>query len=231
MAEQLDFEQAWLSKLSRCLEKQAGAEVREQVMAGSEDLSAESTREDVIAWSRQAMERLAALLDEEVAQAVMSGCACEYPKANLQDLREIYQATGDISRIHRLLQERFESFLRDGLQLGADMITEIVEKGWGVAGVLQGDSIVATKIPKSGYLVEYLQESDPEKRRQIYCHCPRIRDVLKSGETIPPIYCYCGAGFYKGIWEEILQRPVHVELLESVLMGDDACKIRIDLPI
>jgi predicted hydrocarbon binding protein len=76
-----------------------------------------------------------------------------------------------------------------------------------------------------------LQESDPEKRRQFYCHCPRIRDVLKSGETIPPIYCYCGAGFYKGIWEEILQQPVQVELLESVLMGDDVCTIRIDLPL
>jgi predicted hydrocarbon binding protein len=44
-----------------------------------------------------------------------------------------------------------------------------------------------------------------------------VRDALKIKETISPTYCYCGAGFYKGIWEEILQKPVEVKLLESVL--------------
>jgi predicted hydrocarbon binding protein len=54
--------------------------------------------------------------------------------------------------------------------------------------------------------------------------------VLKTSETLSPTYCYCGAGFYQGIWEEILQQPVQVELLESVLKGDDVCKIAIYLP-
>jgi hypothetical protein len=93
-----------------------------------------------------------------------------------------------------------------------------------------GDTIIATKIPKSGYLVEYMRETDPKTKRQYYCHCPRIRDALKSGAAISPTYCYCGAGFYRGIWEEILGRPVQVELLESVLQGDDVCKIAIKLP-
>jgi len=74
-----------------------------------------------------------------------------------------------------------------------------------------------------------MNEPDPEKKRALYCHCPRIRDVLKTSQTIPPIYCYCGAGFYKGMWEEILQEPVEVELLESVLKGDDVCKVAVHL--
>jgi predicted hydrocarbon binding protein len=86
-------------------------------------------------------------------------------------------------------------------------------------------------IPKSGYLFEYLMEADPEKRRETYCHCPRVRDALKISETIPPIYCYCGAGFYIGIWEEILQKPVEVEVLETVLSGDVVCKIAIQMPL
>jgi len=54
--------------------------------------------------------------------------------------------------------------------------------------------------------------------------------VLSTSETIPPIYCYCGAGFYKGIWEEILQQPVKVEVLKSVLAGDEVCTIAVHLP-
>jgi len=53
---------------------------------------------------------------------------------------------------------------------------------------------------------------------------------LKMNVKISPTYCYCGAGFYKDIWEEILQHPVEVEVMESVLKGDDVCKIAIYLP-
>jgi predicted hydrocarbon binding protein len=57
-----------------------------------------------------------------------------------------------------------------------------------------------------------------------------VRDALSTSETISPTYCYCGAGFYKGIWEEILQEPVAVEVLESVVQGDEVCKIAVYLP-
>ena len=116
------------------------------------------------------------------------------------------------------------------MQLEEKMIEQIVGNGWGSAGVREGNTIIATKIPKSGYLVQYMNELDPDKRRALYCHCPRIRGVLKTSQTIPPIYCYCGAGFYKGMWEEILQEPVEAELLESVLKGDKVCKVAIYLP-
>jgi hypothetical protein len=96
-----------------------------------------------------------------------------------------------------------------------------------VAGVLEAGRIVATKIPKSGCLRAYLAEEDLARRRALYCHCPRIRDVLLSGETLPKAYCACGAGFYQGIWEEITQAPVKVEVLESVLAGGEVCRVGI----
>ena len=37
------------------------------------------------------------------------------------------------------------------------------------------------------------------------------------------------AWLYKGIWEEILQQPVQVQVLESVLQGDQVCKIAVHL--
>jgi predicted hydrocarbon binding protein len=225
-----DFERAWLAKFSHCLEEIAGQEIREAVMEGSAELSSQSDRQEVIRWSQAAMERLDALVTKDQRQLIMTGCACQYPQADLQDLREQYAATGDADLAHSTLQQRFESFLRHTLQLDEALVADIVSRGWGLAGIKTGNRIIATKIPKSGFLLDYMQETDPAKKRQIYCHCPRIRDVLKSSETLSPTYCYCGAGFYKGIWEEILQKPVQVEVLETVLAGAEVCKIAIQLP-
>jgi predicted hydrocarbon binding protein len=230
MPEKFDFERAWLAKFSGGLDEIAGEEIRREVMQGTENLSSDSSREEVIAWSREAIERLESLVDEEGQKSIMTGCACQYPESGLQDIRKEYEATQDIDVAHRMLQERFEAFLRDTLELGDELVAEVVGRGWGLAGIRQGDTIIATKIPKSGYLVQYMQETDSKKKRQYYCHCPRVRDALKTGVTISPTYCYCGAGFYKGIWEEILQEPVEVEVLESVLKGDQVCTIAIHLP-
>lgn len=225
-----DFEKSWLAKLSSGLEEMVGSEIRDKIMAGSEELSDGSERNAIIAWSKQAMDRLNELVDEKKRREIMTGCACQYPVAGLQDLKKKYAETADISVVHGMLQERFVSFLKNTLELDDNIVEDIVSRGMGLAGELRGKVIVATKIPKSGYIHEYLAEKDSAKRRAIYCHCPRIRNALKTNTEISPTYCYCGAGYYKGIWEEILQRPVEVELLNSVLKGDDACRIAIHLP-
>jgi hypothetical protein len=231
MIDELDFEQAWLRKLSAGLEQAAGIHIRDAVMAGSGDFSSQTPSEKVIAWTRGAMERLDALVGEADRRAILTGCACQYPESALVGLRQTYEESGDVDVVHRALQEQFESLLRDTLQLEEDLVEDVVRRGWGSAGVKAGHTVTATKIPKSGHLEEYLREDDPARRRQLYCHCPRVRDVLKSSATIPPTYCYCGAGFYKGIWEEILQEPVEVELLKSVLQGDEVCRFAVHLPL
>lgn len=230
MSDQYDFERAWLHKLSGCLEKRAGPAVREKVMAGAENLTDASDRTEIIFWTQRAMERLESALDAKTAQAVMTGCACRYPVEALAAAKKAYRQTGDLDRVHGMLQDQFEAFLRGTLHLEESLVDEVIGRGWGLAGVKEGNKIIATKIPKSGFLAAYLQESDPAKRREIYCHCPRVRDALKLGESLPAVYCYCGAGFYRGIWEEILDRPVEVELLKSVLQGDEVCSVAIHLP-
>ncbi|MEN8098515.1 MAG: hypothetical protein ABFQ89_05525 [Chloroflexota bacterium] len=230
MSEKISFEQAWLKKLSDSLDTAAGTDVRREIMAGSETLSDVTDRTTVIRWSREAMIKLEEMLDPETAQVVMTGCACQYPQSALENARQLYRDTGDLAQVHRQLQDQFESFLRNDLKLDESLLEQVVQRGWGLAGVLQKDRIIATKIPKSGFLKEYLEEVDPEKRREIYCHCPRIRDAIKLQEDLPAIYCYCGAGFYQGIWEYILDQPVKVELLASVLQGDDHCTVAIHLP-
>ncbi|HET6444159.1 MAG TPA: hypothetical protein VFI27_06210 [candidate division Zixibacteria bacterium] len=230
MSDTQDFERMWLAKFATCLDQEVGEEVRKYIMEGSKQLSSAASREDVIQWTQEAMQRLDRSVDDSHRHAVMTGCACRYPASDLQEIRSIYAETEDLDHVHSLLQQKFETFLRQDMELEEELIDEVVSRGWGLAGFKEGKTIIATKIPKSGNLKEYFEEVDPQARRELYCHCPRVRDAVPAKDKISISYCYCGAGFYKALWEEITQEPVYVEVLESVLAGDDACKIAIYLP-
>ena len=53
--------------------------------------------------------------------------------------------------------------------------------------------------------------------------------LAEQADDLSP-FCYCGAGYYKNIWEIILQKPVEVTLTKSVLRGDDVCRVEVHLP-
>ena len=164
LPESSDFEKVWLSKFSRCLVRFAGEEIRKEIMKGGENLSQETSREKVINWTKRAMKKLDNLIDEKKRIDIMTGCACQYPKSDLQAIRKKYEETKDVDMIHQMLQEKFESFLKEVLRLDSELVEEIVKRGWGLAGIKKGDTIIAAKIPKSGFLVEYMMEKDPEQR-------------------------------------------------------------------
>lgn len=225
-----DFESNWQDKLSRVVEKKADSRVRDYVLAGGEGLSDQSTSRERLVWTCQALERLGESVPEATRLEILSACHCWYPLEDLQDIKQAYREDGDVDAALVALQVKFESFLRDTLDLEEELIEDIVARGWGLAGRRQGQTIIATKIPKSGSLMEYFETDDPAQKRRLYCHCPRVRDEVGNDPILPPEYCYCGAGFYQGIWEEILGRPVEVEMLESVMQGGEVCRIAIHLP-
>lgn len=224
----IDFEKNWRDRFAENIEARAGKKTCEQIMAGNEASSVRSDRSHVIAWTVNAIQRLDHLLDTTTCIDIMTGCACQYPKDELQDIKNVYEETGDIRAAHQMLQEKFIVFLRRTVDLTDEVITDIIGRGWGLAGVMEGDAIIATKIPKSGFIKEYLKESDPVKKRALYCHCPRMRTILETpGIVLSATYCYCGAGFYKGIWEEITGQRIKIELLKSVMQGDDVCQFKV----
>jgi hypothetical protein len=133
-----DFEKTWLGKFAVCIERATSAEIRKKIMSGSEVLSDTTDREMVASWSKRAMERLDELVDTKKRVEIMTGCSCQYPKADLQDIRKRYEETGDIDLVLDMLQEKFMSFLRNGLKLDAALVTDIVKRGWGLAGTSAG---------------------------------------------------------------------------------------------
>lgn len=214
-----------------CLEDVAGDDVKKSVLEGSEEISAETARDEVLDWSQKAMNKLDDLVTEEQKYEIMTGCSCQYPRSKLQKFKDLYSETQDLELVHSQMQEEFETFLKENMKLEARYFNEIKKRYMGMAGKLEGNTIIATKIPKSAFIKDWFEETDPNKKRAIFCHCPRVRDALiDPNNELPEHYCLCGAGFYKGIWEFILQKPVRVEVLETVMKGDDVCKVGIHLP-
>ena len=98
------------------------------------------------------------------------------------------------------------------------------------AGIRDGNQVIMTKIP---YMTkQYLKAIDEQEKRYYYCHCPWVRESLlnENPTTIDPVFCNCSGGYYKNFWEAVLDQPVKVELLESVLKGDSVCKFALHLP-
>ncbi len=59
------------------------------------------------------------------------------------------------------------------------------------------------------------------------CLCPAAES--QSSKTISPTFCWCSVGYVKEMHERVFGRPVNVELVESVLLGQPRCKFKITL--
>jgi hypothetical protein len=96
-------------------------------------------------------------------------------------------------------------------------------------GVRKGDIIVVRKEPYNAK--EYLRETDEQKKRYYYCHCPWMKEaLLKSSQPVSPVFCNCSAGYYRAYWEIVLDQPIEVEVVKSILNGDLMCEFAVHLP-
>ena len=222
----MGFEEMWLKKFEQGLDRYAGPDIRDRVIEITDHPISNPDAADSIQWTARAMTRLDDLVEEQQRRDILAACACEFPAARLIPIQEIYAETNDLAEAHRMLEARFFADLDGSVKQDETAVREIKNRAWGVAGTLEADRILAVKMPFA--LQAYLDAGEATEKRYHYCHCPRVREAIRTGETdISRTYCYCGAGFYKRIWEIITREPVRVEVLETVLHGDDECKIAI----
>jgi hypothetical protein len=64
--------------------------------------------------------------------------------------------------------------------------------------------------------------------RPMRCYCSLLRG-LPVGEKTSRTYCHCAKGFVRKLWEDVLERPVKVDLVQSAMSGADECKFAIHL--
>ncbi|MBN1285500.1 MAG: GyrI-like domain-containing protein [Anaerolineae bacterium] len=205
----------WLERLTEGLDRLAGAEVRQAVMAGSAAfLDSDSPSLARAEWVKGAMERLdAAVEDEETRRAIMLNRLHGYPPPRIEEVRLEYERLGDIDKLIEVM--------RADRSVGG-------ERSWYEQMRREGNIIYVTKDPSNPE--GHREAADPVEKRANYCYCPVIQALIRAQANISPTFCYCGAGWSKQLWESILGQPVRVEVVRSVAQGDEDCTVAVHIP-
>ncbi len=160
------------------------------------------------------------------------------PRESFAGFAEIYRRADSIDDFLRELHEERVRELQRHVDEGKawyeqEITPEVVELVKNdqelLSAVRKGDYLYFTKIPYAPK--DWLIESDPVRKRYLACHCPLARGaILREDMDIPMDWCYCSGGFHKWMYDVLFNELTEVEVLESVLAGDDRCRFRIRLP-
>lgn len=203
----------WAARLSEGLDRVAGPEVRHRVLGGAPCPAASGTGEHWAAWVGEALGRLdIAVPDHGLRREVVKGCAHRFPDWRIEHMRARYQELGSLDAL--LVEMRLDQTVQG--------------QSWYESPVRVGDTIFVTKDPvdQEGWK----EAPDAAARQAAYCHCSLVAHARHAGVTLSASHCFCGSGWYDQLWEGILGRPVSVEVLQSILKGDDCCTFAIHLP-
>jgi hypothetical protein len=203
----------WLDKFAKSIIDIAGESVKKEVMKGNEKLGSRPTPSQRAKWIKGAMERLDALVDEEAKKRIMiNTCPHTYPRKRIEKLRKQYKQLGSIDKL-------LEIMYSDKSYGGTSYYDSPQRKG---------NMIYITKVPCNP---KSHQKAQTELERKLaYCHCPWARAALKTHEKVSPIFCYCSVSWDKQLWEGILEKPVKVEIIKSLLKGDNQCIHAVHVP-
>ena len=91
----------------------------------------------------------------------------------------------------------------------------------------QRNPMTGTRLIREGDVM-YQFYTPQSYTRPTRCFCSLLRG-LPVDDRVSLIYCHCSKGFIKKFWEGILEKPVKVELMQSVVSGAPECKFAIYL--
>ena len=184
------------------------------------------------------MTRLVEMADPQECHQILSDSLRDLDEAWYDDEKKLYEESASLDDF---LDKNAQNFiahlekLRDEgrpffTQYITDDVVEYVRNEPLIArGVREGNILYEVKIPHQ--TSDFLTATDDNEKRYYYCHCPWVKESLKNKRSdIPATFCNCSAGFHKKRWETIFNQKLKADVIESVLQGDDWCKIAIYLP-
>ncbi len=204
----------WENLFRRNLRESLGEEVAMGITRGWNGISPFTDIETRFQTVKKAMEDLTEAAGDDTVYDCVSKCAHVFPKEQIDKVRDVFDRTRGSG---------------DSVLQAVDRVIEFMgsDPGWGETPVRQGNVILTSKGPRDPSAAE--KAATPEERAQAACFCPIIRKKLAEG--IPRAFCYCGAGWYRQQWEGATGLPVRVEIVESLLSGDQRCSFAVHLPV
>ncbi len=226
-----------MENLSKNFKQRAGESAWEEVFGDLKlpDLISNSREKSI--FTQKLMERLEAKLTKGKCREVLSSNLHFVPDEEFLSSKKEFKQCKNIetflkNRHMEYVEELEEYAKRKTLYYTQEVDDEVVDYVRKTptcqVGVKEGDVIYVTKIPYQAK--KYLHEKNERMKRYYACHCPWVREAIKSGEQISPDFCYCSAGFEKRIWDVIFGQKVNAEVLQTVLKGDSYCRFAIYIP-
>lgn len=202
---------AWLDRFTEGVAQNVNKSEVTEICSSKVTLRLETLPSDQSLWVKGALDKLTEVLpDPTIRKKILTACAHRYPNDDIAHLRKAYLRLGNV--------ESLLDFMRLEVAEGRAYYA-IPEK--------RGHLLHMEKVP---WDAERMKNATSEaERRACHCHCGLVRAAILNSQTIDPIFCNCGAGWLKQLWEGILKRSVDVTLMESVLNGSDRCYFIIDV--
>ncbi len=227
-----------LANLAKELYEIVGEEKGQEILKGIEFPVLGTLSEEKPPITKKVVERLLENVDEKNCHKILISNLHGIPKESYKQQRENFLKAKNVDEY---LQERFANFIkrlekhRDEQTLFYtqeidDEVIDFIKKNQQIeSGVRKGNIIYAEKVP---YMTkQFINETDEKMKQYYYCHCSWVREALKTGEIkVPSKFCDCSAGYYKNQWDVILDQPVDVEVIETILDGHSRCLFAIHLP-
>jgi hypothetical protein len=223
--------------LSDMIKSRVGPEKHEKLYRGITFPSIGSSFKSWPKVTKKLMERFESDLDESVWKGALLAGPHTIPDEYFYPEKKKFKDAGGVDEYLKIRRDEFLALLKQLKDEGSlfytqeidDSVLDFVRRNKEVAGgVRRGDTIYEMKIP---YMTrEYLREKDPIMKRYLACHCPWVREAIKSGLNVSPNFCYCSAAYHKKPFEVVFGEPLEVKVVSSVLAGDSFCRFAIKIP-
>ncbi len=223
--------------IAKRLAEIAGEDVRDKVFEGLELPPLGSPPKATPAVTALLVERLMAL-GPGVAHKVLAGNHHGIPVESFNKHKKWFEEADDLDaflkRMHDEAVAELDGYAKSGRVWYESIITPatvdlVRDNPEMLSAVRRGDYLYMTKFPYAPR--DYLEATDPVMKRYYSCHCPLAREaILKGDPDIPLDWCYCSGGFNKMKFDVVFGEPTEVEVLKSVLAGDDICRFRVKIP-
>ncbi|MBY8985411.1 MAG: hypothetical protein KGD65_10105 [Candidatus Lokiarchaeota archaeon] len=196
----------WDKILASNIETSLGGDARKEIMKDKEKyFTIESSINERAQWIKSMLEKLDETANKYEKYDILSCCAHNFSQKRISTFNSIWKKTGSVEEVLKKMHQDYD---------------------WYEDPELKENVIHVTKIPYNREVYEKAETL--EEKKKSYCHCPMIRNHLNEG--ISPTFCNCSAGWYRQLWEGILERPVSIKIIASLVKGDQNCRFAISLP-
>ena len=194
----------WGQLFDEALEDVIGSERKGRVLENIDGVTLRSTSENRAKWVSEVFNNLEVEVNEEEISEIICRCAHVRPEADIETYRKAWEKSYDIDDVIKAYDEA---------------------QDWVEPPRRDGNVVYVSKIPRDKDAWEKA-ETLQDKIRAL-CYCPIVFEML---DKTPRLFCYCGGGWARQIFERVLNKPVRVELVKTVTKGDDVCAWNLYLP-